>query len=122
MTTTLELDNANWDLVVDASGNIATITGGAQLAQDAASACRLFLGELWFDTTQGVPYWQQLLGTGVAPPNSLIVAKLEAAAMTVSGVQTASVAIKSITDRTVTGTVTVTGAVGGTPVSASASF
>lgn len=118
MTSTLALDSVNWDLTVDANGNIATTSGGAQLAQDAASACRLFLGELYYDTTQGVPYWGQLLDTGVAPPDSLIVAKLEAAALTVPGVETASVTIKSITGRTVTGTVTVTSG----SASATASF
>lgn len=109
MATTLALDDANWDLTVDANGNIATVSGGAQLAQDAASACRLFLGELYYDVSQGVPFWGQLLGTGTLPPNSLIVAKLEAAALTVIGVETASISITSITKRTVSGTVTVSG-------------
>ncbi len=107
-TTTLALNSATWDLYA-ANGDIATVSAGAQLAQDAASACRLFLGELWFDTTQGVPYWQQLLGIGTQPPNSLIVAKLQAAALTVPGVATATVVITGITTRTVTGTITVTG-------------
>lgn len=122
MTITLAL-SADWDLTVDANGNVATVSGGSQLAQDAASACRLFLGELWFDTTQGVPYWQQLLGTGTQPPNSLITAKLEDAALTVPGVETASVTITNITARTVVGTVTVSGTdAAGNSVTGTASF
>ncbi len=51
-----------WDLYVDASGNIALATSGYAIAQDVASAVRLFLGELWYDVSQGVPYFQQILG------------------------------------------------------------
>ena len=121
-TTTLAL-NSNWDLYADASCNIATLSGGAQLAQDAASACRCFLGELYFDTSQGVPYWQQFLGTGTMPPQALIIAKLQAAAMTVPGAQSATVAITSIVGRTVRGTVSVTGTgTVGNAVTGTASF
>ena len=120
--TTLQL-SAAWDLMSDASGNIATISGGAQLAQDAASSCRCFLGELYFDTSQGVPYWQNLLGTGTTPPQAIIVAKLQAAAMTVPGVQSATVTITSITARTCRGTVSVTGTdAAGNAVSGTATF
>jgi len=122
MTTTTLALNASWDLYADSSGNIATLSGGAQLAQDAASACRCFLGELYFDTSQGVPYWQRLLGTGTLPPQSLIIAKLQAAALTVVGVETATITITSITARTVRGTVAVTGTISGVVVSGTASF
>lgn len=107
MASTLSLDPMAWDLTVDAHGNIATVSGIQQLAQDAASACRLFLGELWFDTSQGVPYWQQFLG--VLPPQSLVTAKLTAAALGVPGVNKASITITTFTARTVRGYVTVTG-------------
>jgi hypothetical protein len=63
---TLLLDTATWDLVLDVKGNIAIASEPYSLAQDAASAIKTFLGEVWYDTTQGVPYFEQILGK---PPN-----------------------------------------------------
>lgn len=117
---TLALDNENWDLTIDANGNIAMATGAQALAQDAAAACMLYLGELWYDTTQGVPYFTQLWGK--LPPQSLIQAKFEQAALTVPGVESATVALTSFTDRNIAGTVTITSSSGGTTVSATANF
>lgn len=118
--TTLKLDTDTWDLTSH-NGNIATVvdSDGEQQAQDAASACRLFLSELWFDTTQGVPYWQQMLGQ--LPPISLIESNFVTAAETVTNVESASVEVISLQNqpinsvlrfndnRVVTGTVSVTG-------------
>jgi hypothetical protein len=56
MPNTLLLDNINWDLLVDLNGNIAMAQEPYSLAQDVASQARLFAGELWFDTVQGIPY------------------------------------------------------------------
>lgn len=53
---------SGWDLTTDTAGNIAVADGKAAIAQDVASAVRVFRGELWYDTTQGVPYWQEILG------------------------------------------------------------
>lgn len=106
---TLLLDTVEWDLVVDIAGNIATATEPYSLAQDAASAIRLFLGELYYDTTKGVPYWDQILGQ--APPVNYMRAKFDEAALTVAGVVTAVCFIASITGRTVTGQVQINGGV-----------
>jgi hypothetical protein len=103
---TLLLNPQTWDLVVDASNNIAVAGNPYSLAQDAASAIKLFLGELYFDTTQGVPYFQQILGK--LPNVSLLKAKLAAAALTVPGVVSATVFITSIVNRQVSGQVQVT--------------
>lgn len=78
---TLLLDTVAWDLVLDAGGNIAVASNPYALAQDVASAIRLFQGELWYDTTKGIPYWTQILGR--TPPLALVRSKFEAAAMTV---------------------------------------
>jgi hypothetical protein len=59
---TLALDRTTWDLFLDARGDIAVASNPYSLAQDAASAIRLFSGELYYDTTQGVPYFGQILG------------------------------------------------------------
>ena len=59
-------DGSGWDLVIDASGNLAINTGGIAIAQDVASAVRTFRGECWYDTTLGIPYYQQILGYRVS--------------------------------------------------------
>ena len=62
MANTLLLDRTTWDLVLDSSGNIAMASDPYSIAQDVASAVRTFLGECWYDTTKGVPYWNDILG------------------------------------------------------------
>ena len=55
MPATLLLTPQTWDLTVDASNNIAVAAEPYALAQDAASAIRLFQGEDYYDTTRGIP-------------------------------------------------------------------
>ena len=100
---TLLLDNSAWDLVLDSNGNIALAAPPYAVAQDVASAIRTFQGELWYDTTQGVPYWQQFLGQN--PTNSQMIAAFNAAALTVPGVATANTVITSVSGRQVSGQV-----------------
>lgn len=107
---TLLLDIETWDLVLDVNGNIALADVPYALAQDAASAIRTFLGECWYNTTIGVPYFPTLLGQ---PPNlQLIKSKLEGAAKTVPDVVSAKCFITSIVGRRVAGQVQVTDANG----------
>ena len=116
MAQTFLLDQSTWDLVVDAAGNIAVASNPYSLAQDAASALKLFLGELWYDTTRGVPYFDQILGQ--LPPLSLLKAKLVAAALTVPGVASASCFISSFTGRALKGQLQITSTSGQTSVAA----
>jgi hypothetical protein len=109
---TLLLDAVTWDLVKDVSGNIALADAPYSLAQDAASAIKLFARELWYDTSKGVPYFEQLLGK--APNIALMKAKFTDAAKTVPGVVSAKVFISSIASRTVSGQVQVTDSNGNT--------
>ncbi|TAL90896.1 MAG: hypothetical protein EPN62_00740 [Candidimonas sp.] len=102
---TLLLDRTAWDLVLDASGNIALASNPYAIAQDVASAVKLFKGELWYDTTKGIPYFQEILGQW--PPIALIRAYVEKAALTVPEVVQAQCTIVSTTDRTITGRVEV---------------
>lgn len=81
---TLLLSSDKWDLTVDAAMNIAVATGRYAIAQDVASAVRTFLGELWYDTTQGVPYFQQILG--MMPSLQFMKSQFVAAGLTVPGV------------------------------------
>lgn len=100
---TLLLDQSAWDLVLNSSGNIAMASNPYSLAQDVASAVRLFLGELYYDTTQGIPYWTKILG--YLPPISLMTQLIEKAALTVPEVVVATCTIQSFTDREVNGQV-----------------
>jgi hypothetical protein len=100
---TLLLDITAWDLVLDSNGNIALAAPPYAVAQDVASAIRLFLGELWYDITQGVPYWQKLLGQN--PTNSQIISAFNNAALTVPGVASANTTITSIVGREISGQV-----------------
>lgn len=111
---TLLLDTVLWDLVLDANGNIALASDPYALAQDAASAIKLFQGELWYNTTKGVPYWDEILGR--APPVSLLKEKFVEAAKTVPGVVAAACYISAIEGRMVRGQVQVTDVAGRTAV------
>lgn len=103
---TLLLDRTVWDLVLDASGNIAMASNPYAVAQDVASAIRLFKGELFYQTSKGVPYWSQVLGR--FPPISLMRERLRAAALGVPEVADARPTITSFDDRGLAGYVEVT--------------
>jgi hypothetical protein len=102
---TLLLAVDTWDLVLDASGNIALASAPYALAQDVASAIKTFLGEVWYDTTLGIPYFQQILGK--TPPIALFQEYMVQAALTVPGVVSATCVIESFSavTRAVTGQV-----------------
>lgn len=107
---TILLDSSTWDLVVDSNGNFAACTEPYSLAQDAASAIRTFIGEVYYDTTLGVQYTEIL---GESPPLALLKQLLTDAALTVPDVTAAQVFISSITGRVVSGQVQVTSATTG---------
>lgn len=102
------------DTCLDAAGNIAVATGPYAVAQDVATQLSTFLGECWYDTSQGVPYWQQIFGgkqnpSGALPPASLIASLLEAQALLVPDVATATCTIAGIdSDRSVIGQMLIT--------------
>ena len=99
----LLLNKITWDLTLDTSGNIATTTDPYAMAQDVATACRLFDLELWYDTTKGIPYFDEILGE--RPPAALVRARLVKAAMSVPGVVSARAYIDKIENRILTGRV-----------------
>jgi hypothetical protein len=101
--STLLLDQSAWDLVLDANGNIARADPPYALAQDVASAVRTFLGEVWYDTTQGIPYWTKVLGK--LPPASLLIEMINQVALTVPGVVTVQTFITSFIGRSITGNI-----------------
>lgn len=103
---TLLLDQATWDLTLDASGNMAVASNPYSIAQDAGSALKLFRGELWYDTTKGIPYFEQVLGS--QPPVAFLKAKFVTAALSVPETVHAAAFIDAITARKVNGQVQVT--------------
>lgn len=103
---TLLLDLTQWDLLTDAAGNIAAADVPYSTAQDVASAVRTFLGEVWYNTSLGVPYFQQILGK--TPPLTLFQELIVQAAETVPTVVAATCTITAFDDRRVTGQVTFT--------------
>lgn len=103
---TLLLAIDSWDLIADASRNIAMATAPYALAQDVASAIKLFSGELWYDTSKGVPYFSEILGH--TPTLSAFRQYMATAALTVPDVISATCQISQFQDRTVTGQVTFT--------------
>lgn len=111
-SSTMLLDASAWDPVLDANGNIALAAPPYSLAQDAASAIKTFLGEVYFDTTIGIPWLTQILGQ--RPSLALLKAYLVQAAETVPGVAAAQVFISSADNRTVIGQVQVTSTSGTT--------
>jgi len=98
---TLLLDQTAWDLVLDANGNIAMAETPYAIAQDVASATRTFLGECWYDTSLGLPYWQQILGE--FPPLQYIAEQIEEEAFTVPDVAAAQATFTSFQNRQLAG-------------------
>lgn len=106
---TLLLDLTNWDLCIDASGNIAMASAPYAVAQDVASAQRTFLGEVYYNSLLGIPYFQNILGQN--PPSSLLSEYMVTAALTVSDVVTSPAPVctfTAFTNRGVTGQTTFT--------------
>jgi hypothetical protein len=75
------------------------------IAQDVASAVKLFLGELWYQTNKGIPYFQQILGHW--PPLAVVRAHIVRAALTVPEVVSSRCLIVTFVDRHITGQVQV---------------
>jgi hypothetical protein len=77
--------NSDWDLTLDAYGNLATVTGHERVAQDVAAACRLVKGEAIFHVDRGVPHFTDILGNGSGSINEVIIrSSLKKSAMSVS--------------------------------------
>lgn len=76
---TMKLDVSTWDLALDGSGNIAIAEDSYAVAQDVASACLVFSGECFYDTTLGIPWKKDVLGKRPTP--GFIAQKMQAEAL-----------------------------------------
>jgi hypothetical protein len=102
-----------WCPVVDSSGNIAIADEPYALAQDAASAIRLWLGELYYDDTQGVS-WNNILAK--LPPLNYVRSQFVVQALNVTNVKSANVFFSGFSNRSLSGQVQVTDINGQTTV------
>lgn len=106
MASTLYLDPHAWDLVADSNGNIAVAAAPYAYAQDAASECRCFATECYYDTSRGIPYLSQILGKST--PIEYTKAQLVAAALLVPDVVSAKAYLTSSSTRTLGGQIQIT--------------
>lgn len=109
---TLYLNNDSWDLELDAFGNFKLKSNKDQIAQDVASAVRVFIGECWYDNTQGMPYMDSILGKN--PSSAFLRAKIEAAALTVPQVVATTVTRLQLVNRVLTGEILIQDSLGQT--------
>ncbi|MDE9483274.1 hypothetical protein KKJ06_18465 [Xenorhabdus bovienii] len=105
-TCSLLLNADEWDVMLDDLGNLAITQNPYAVAQDVACACSTFLGECWYDTTLGIPYYQRILGHW--PGTQLINAKMEQEALKLPYVQSASCTAVSDAHRSINGVMTIT--------------
>lgn len=88
---------SEWDLQLDDTGNIATVNGGLQTAQDVATSCRVWKGEVLYDTQRGVPYKEEIFGQKANL--SLLQADYETEAKRIEGVASVEVMIDGFNNR-----------------------
>lgn len=102
--------NYGSDLCLDSSGNIALAGDPYSKAQDAASGIATFLGECYYNTALGIPYWGGDIGNNV--PLELLRSQMVSQALPVPGVVAAQVFFSDSTNRVLSGQLQVTGANG----------
>ena len=105
MPHTLSLSDA-WDIGVDDSGDIATVTGPYAIAQNVANAVRLFTQDAYFNADKGIPHFEIELGH--LPPMPVLRTRILGAALGVPGVADASANFDSYTDRILSGEILIT--------------
>lgn len=94
--TSIKLNN-DWDLCLDAFGNLETRNDDAAICQDVSCALRLFTNDSYYEPTKGIPYLS--IALGVTPFESLVRSELTNTAKSVNGVLDASVEELTIKNR-----------------------
>ena len=111
--------DSDWDIQLDASGNIAETSGDYAVAQNVSNAVRLFTDDAYYDADRGIPHFALTLGR--KPALSVFRAVVRQAALGVDGVRAAEVKDlvlaqkdaqspdgSSVTPRTLTGDIQLT--------------
>ena len=108
----LQLD-ANMDLLIT-NGSLTVATGDYAVAQNVATALMAFQGEVWYDTSFGMPYLQNIFG-GRAPSLAFIKGKIISVAESITDVGSAVVFLLGPgSNRTLGGQVQLTNSAGET--------
>ena len=81
--------DSDWDIQLDASGNIAETSGDYAVAQNVSNAVRLFTDDAYYDPDRGIPHFAITLGR--KPSMSVFRAVVRQAALGVDGVKAADV-------------------------------
>ena len=89
--------DAEWDIQLDASGNIAVTTGDYAVAQNVSNAVRLFTNDAYYDPDRGIPHFAITLGR--KPSMSVFRAVVRQAALGVDGVKAADVTDTQLAQR-----------------------
>lgn len=97
---TLELSD-DWDLQVDASGNIKTVQDDYAVAQNVANAFRLFTDDAYYNPERGISHF--LIDLRKSPLLSVLKVRLKQAALNTAGVKDASVSLLSADGRDLSG-------------------
>ena len=103
---TVFLNPGNWDLDLDADSNIALSTSAYAVAQDVASQALLWSGEAPYNSDDGIPYEEAILGQ--RPSQASIAAWYEDEAVKVPDVAAASAFIEYEGRRDITGQIQIT--------------
>jgi hypothetical protein len=103
---TMFLNPTTWDLDVDASSNIAMSSLSYAVAQDVASQSMLWQGEAPYNTADGIPYEQSVLGQ--RPAQATLAAWYRQEALRVPDVESATPVLIYDQARGVTGQIQVT--------------
>lgn len=103
---TMFLNPTTWDLDVDASGGIAIASGPYSVAQSVANQCLLWRGEAPYNTDDGIPYDQSVLGQ--RPAQATLAAWYQKEALRVPDVAAATPVLIYDQARGVTGQIQVT--------------
>src|SRR6266704_392789 len=103
--SSLLLDAQSWDLVANASNNIAVADDPYATLQDVANAVRTVQGEVWYNTALGIDYFGLILGK--VPSLALLKNAIVIAAQSVLNVSSAKCVISSFQNRVLEGQVQV---------------
>lgn len=98
------LNPVEWDLTLDATGNLVFVTGADAVAQRVRSRLQFFRGEWFLDTRQGVPYFEDILVKN--PRRELVVSLLREAILETPGVASITTFSLSIDNATRSASVT----------------
>lgn len=97
----LKLNQETWDLETDGNHNIAVIQNSDAIAQNVATRIKLFLGEQYYQSNTGIPYFN-ILGKNISL--SYLTSLIEKESLKVNGVTESKCVINSVKDRYLKGT------------------